>query len=336
MLPVTSMSTASHAAEPPATLAHPRHPVLAEIRRRRQVLRAGGSLDGLGTKLGLVVQGGGMRGLYSGAALVALEEAGLADVFDEVYGESAGATNASYFLAGQADFGMRIYLRDLANLRFINPLRIGRILDIDYLVDHVMRHVTPLDVGRVLRSRSRLLVSVTEAATARPRLIDVQQEEIPLLEVLRATTAAAPLYDRPVRLDDAHYVDGGLGNPIPIRSAFAAGCTHVLALLTVGSGKTVRPFGIPQRALLRPFLRSWSPALREQLLARRPVLYQEALDVAFGRADLPGGCELAVVGPPADAPAIGRTTLSSGRLTSAKERCVAAARALLDRALEGG
>src|SRR3990170_3981468 len=116
-------------------IAHPGHPVIRAIRGR---MRAGGRRpagESPSSKLGLVVEGGGMRGVISGGALLAMDALGLAEAFDEVYAESAGAINGSYFLAGQAVLGSRIYFEDIANARFINPLRVRRILDLDFLVD---------------------------------------------------------------------------------------------------------------------------------------------------------------------------------------------------------
>lgn len=53
-----------------------------------------------------------MRGCISGAMLMALHELGVSEVFDVVYGASAGAINATYFLSGQR-YGLRIYSEDL-------------------------------------------------------------------------------------------------------------------------------------------------------------------------------------------------------------------------------
>ena len=111
---------------------------MKEIERRLGLLKEGRELSGPNTKLGLVVEGGGMRGVVSGGALIAIERVGLTSVFDEVYGESARAINACYFLAGKAAFGGWIYLEDLTSFRFINPLRRGRTLDVDALIDEVM------------------------------------------------------------------------------------------------------------------------------------------------------------------------------------------------------
>ena len=119
-----------------------------------------------------------MRGAYSAGALAAMEDVGLSHVFDSVYAESAGATNACYFLAEQASYGPRIYTEDLASRRFFNPLRVGRTLDIEYAIDVVVKRVKPLNVQKVLASASDLYVAVTSATTGASRLLDVR---VPLL-----------------------------------------------------------------------------------------------------------------------------------------------------------
>ena len=194
----------------------------------------------LGTKLGLVVEGGGMRGTLSCGALIALEHLGLSAVFDEVYSESAGAINACYFPAAQVAFGGRIYLEDLPSLRFINPLRVHKVLDIDFLVDHVMTHVKPLQVDKVFQARAQLFVSVTNAHDGTARVVDVQHEHLSLLLLLKASASIIPLYNHVVMLDGTPYADGGIADPVPIKTAIRRQCTHVLVVLT-------RPYGF-QRA----------------------------------------------------------------------------------------
>ncbi len=79
---------------------HQQHPTLRLIASRlRSGTQPGARHDG--ARLGLVVEGGGMRGCISGAMLMALHDLGISDVFDVVYGASAGAINATYFLTGQ-------------------------------------------------------------------------------------------------------------------------------------------------------------------------------------------------------------------------------------------
>ena len=64
----------------------------------------------------------------------------LTDAFDAVYGSSAGAINAAYFLAGQARLGTTIYYEDINNARFISLLRVlgGRpIVNLGFLLDEI-------------------------------------------------------------------------------------------------------------------------------------------------------------------------------------------------------
>jgi len=83
-----------------------------------------------------------MRGVISAGMLSALEDLGYLGSFDAVYGSSAGAINAAYFVAGQASLGTTIYYEDINNTAFI---RLGRaaagrpIVDLGYLLDDVAR-----------------------------------------------------------------------------------------------------------------------------------------------------------------------------------------------------
>jgi predicted patatin/cPLA2 family phospholipase len=121
------------------------------------MLRRRDGRDSSSAKLGLVVEGGAMRGVYSGGALVTLDRLGFNAVFYEVYAESAGAINASYFLSGQAQMRMRIYTEDLQTPRFINPLPTSAVINVDYVADVVLTRIKPLDAGAVLASTSTCL-----------------------------------------------------------------------------------------------------------------------------------------------------------------------------------
>jgi len=118
-----------------------------------------------GRKVGLIVEGGAMRGVISCAALLGLEELGMTQVFDEVYGASAGALNAAYFLARQAALATTIYYQKINNTRFIRRLWHRRIVDIDDLFDSIIAREWPLRVDKVLASRSELFIAIADART---------------------------------------------------------------------------------------------------------------------------------------------------------------------------
>src|SRR5205814_9646115 len=113
-----------------------------------------------GRKAALIVEGGAMRGVISCAALMALEELGMTDVFDEVYGASAGAVNAAYFLAGQAAYATSIYYQKINNTRFIRRLWHRQIVNIDDLFDCIIKSERPLRIDKVLEPGSQSHLSI--------------------------------------------------------------------------------------------------------------------------------------------------------------------------------
>lgn len=89
-------------------------------RRRAEGSKPGARNDGL--KIGLVVEGGGMRGCISAGGVGALLQEGYYDCFDAAYGSSAGAMNLTYYLAKQPE-GVAAYEEDLCDGTFLDLKR---------------------------------------------------------------------------------------------------------------------------------------------------------------------------------------------------------------------
>jgi len=70
-----------------------------------------------------------MRGAVSGGALQALHDLGFKSCFDSIYGSSAGAINATYFLADQRE-GVDVYSQDITNTQFIDLKRLLKKKDV--------------------------------------------------------------------------------------------------------------------------------------------------------------------------------------------------------------
>ncbi|KAI8477184.1 MAG: acyl transferase/acyl hydrolase/lysophospholipase [Monoraphidium minutum] len=208
------------------------HPVLDLLRSRlRDGSAPGARSDGF--KLGLVVEGGGMRGIVTGAMLMGLLDA--RGAFDAVYGASAGAMNASYYLTGQPE-GLDIYTDHLAASEQFLSLRrywVGGgppAMDLGYLVDEVMSRITPLDWRGVIDSPVPLKVVASSLDTLRAELMGDFGSVTDLKESLRAS-ANVPSFAGEPRLHRGHrLVDAAVFEPIPVKSAVRDGCTHVLAL----------------------------------------------------------------------------------------------------------
>lgn len=130
------------------------HPVPELIFARAEARsRPGERTDGC--RLGLALEGGGMREVVSAGMVCALERLGLLEAFDAVYGSSSGAINGAFFVAGQTDYGIPLYWENIANRRFINYLRLASktpVLSLEYLLEHVMVREKILDWQAVVGS----------------------------------------------------------------------------------------------------------------------------------------------------------------------------------------
>ncbi len=268
---------------------------IAAIQARAARFRAGDrSPDG--RKLALVVEGGALRGVCSAGGVVALEDLRLTDVFDHVYGTSAGVMNASYFVAGQARLGIRIYYEDMNRRSIVNPWRLWRILDLDRLFERAVMGNKRLDVEAVLASRSKLFIATLEMATGAGRLFDAQALASPekLLRALQAATAAPLLYRGRVDVDGLRCMDAGMVNAFPVEDAIAAGCTDLLVLLTRPVGYRRRPAGRLMRWLFNRLHAAGNPKLARTVAVRHEADARQR-DLAFGRAPLPPGVNLATI-----------------------------------------
>jgi predicted patatin/cPLA2 family phospholipase len=170
----------------------------------------------------LVVQGGGMRGIYSLSALAVFEELGLRDAFSRVIGSSAGAINGAYFLAGQARESISIYTEDLSNERFVDPWRLRKIVDVDYMID-VLREKHHLDEATMREAPATLYTVLTDAETGKARVVSNRDPALDIYEVFRATAALPGLYRKKIAVDRgpgaSRYVDGGVSDLLPLERA---------------------------------------------------------------------------------------------------------------------
>lgn len=261
--------------------------VAAILRRRAQTgPRSPNALRDDHAKIALCIEGGAMRGVIAAGMVAALEELGLTDAFDAVYGSSAGAICGAYFLAGQAALGARIFSEDINNRRFSSRLRTFTrrpIVNLSYLVDDVMVSVKPLDAARVLASATPLTVVATDVASASTALLRDFVDGDELLAALRAGATMPIIAGPPHPFRGRRYFDASLTEPVPLPSADRAGFTHIVVLLT-------RPRGVPRavssfdRLVVGPRLARVSGQLAERYLGRTAPYATLQDEIASGRS----------------------------------------------------
>merc|ERR1712118_132056 len=107
------------------------------------------------------------------------------------------------------------------------------VLDVSYLLDHVMERVLPLQWDKVLNSSTPLKVAASSIDDGgNPILLEDFRDKDDLVECLRASASVPGIAQGPIHHRGHTLVDALLYEPIPIWSAIDDGCTHILVLST--------------------------------------------------------------------------------------------------------
>jgi predicted patatin/cPLA2 family phospholipase len=216
-----------------------------------------------GARVALAVEGGAMRGVVSAGMIAGLEALGLTYAFDAVYGSSAGAFNAAYFLAGHAELGMRIYIEDINSRAFADMRRAfgsRPVVNMDLVVE-AMTIRKPLDASRVFANGTPFTVLATDAATAGRVAFRAFTDAADLMAAMRAGATMPILAGGPFAYRGRQYFDASLSEPIPVPIAESDGFTHVLVLLTRPLLHYRRISSLAERLIVTRRLRRLSPAL---------------------------------------------------------------------------
>jgi predicted patatin/cPLA2 family phospholipase len=246
-----------------------KHPVIdLMLERHRTGYDARGPGDGY--KLGLVWEGGGMRGVISAGMGLALVQLGLPAVFDAVYGASAGAMNSAYFVSGQGWYGITIYYDDLSSRRFASVARAlaGRsIVSLDYL-EEVMRRRKPLDCRSIIDSATKLKIIASSLTRRAPVVLQDFQTPDGIFAALRASALLPRVAGPPVQLAGDLLVDASMYSSFPDVIAHQDGCTHILILLSRPAGQVRAAASSLERWYIAKYLRRFGDQLYEDYIAR--------------------------------------------------------------------
>lgn len=184
-------------------------------------------------KLAIVCSGGGMTCSYTAGFLSALvKEYGLKQP-EIVIAGSGSAGTTSYYVAKQYDSMTNIWANRLSTKKFIDLLRIERIIDIDYVIDRVFKEQEPLDIAEVVDSDIHYIVPALNIESGVVEYFS-NKDDVDWFEVLRATKAMPILFNKCVGINGHQYCDSRVssGEGLNILKALEIGATHILVVAT--------------------------------------------------------------------------------------------------------
>jgi len=191
-------------------------------------------------KIVLVVYGGTMASIRGTGALLALEEMGLGNAFDEIYTVSAGFLNASYLLSGQMRMCVTGIYTNLSSSNFLNFFRLWRIMDVDYLVS-IAKLVRPLDIPKLLANQTKLYVGLFNPEIDHTEYLEVHDyNEKEYWELLYASMSVPYISPGDVRVRGKLYEDMPFKKYYHlhhVENAIKSGATDILIIYNYQSQK---------------------------------------------------------------------------------------------------
>ena len=239
---------------------------------------------------GLILEGGGMRGLYTAGVLDVFMEQGIE--FDHAVGVSAGAAFGVNIKSRQVGRAIRYNKRFCADPRYAsihNLIRTGDLYSVDFAYRTVPIELDPFDTETLKANPMRFTAVCTDIVTGEPVYRDIERGDEEDLDWIRAS-ASVPMLANPVELDGHVLLDGGIADSIPVSWMMSQGYGRNVAVLTQPAGFRKGPNRL--MPLLRKTLAEY-PRLIE-LLANRHERYNAQLDEV---ARLEGEGRLFVIRP---------------------------------------
>jgi len=190
---------------------------------------------------GLVLEGGGMRGVYTAGILEYFLESEL--FFPYVIGVSAGACNAASYLSKQKGRNKTVtveYASDPRYISFRNYLKNRQFFGMDFIFDEIPKKHIPFDFERFYQNPSEFVIGTTDCVTGEPVYYHKQEYGKDLLTVLRASSSL-PFIAPAIHYQDRILLDGGISDPIPLKKAQQDGFQKNIVVLTRNAGYVKKP-----------------------------------------------------------------------------------------------
>mgnify|MGYP002753450003 FL=1 len=182
-------------------------------------------------KIGLVLEGGAMRGMYT---------AGVLDTFldkdfwvDGIISVSAGALFWVNYPSRQKERAIRYNKKFISDKRYISfksLVSTGNIVNKDFAFYEVPFKYDVFDNKTFKESDIDFYVAVTNLQTAQSEYVKLI-DPLAQMEVLRATSAM-PYVSRPVEIDGIPYLDGAIADSIPVEQMQKLGYDKIIVILT--------------------------------------------------------------------------------------------------------
>lgn len=224
-----------------------------------------------GRKTGLILEGGAMRGLFTGGVMDVLMEHQIP--FDGGIGVSAGALFGANYKSGQIGRVVRYnkqFCRDYRYGSFRSFLLTGDLYHADFCFRDIPERLDPFDSEAYQRSPMEFYVVCTDVQTGKPVYHLCPNGTPEDIQWMRAS-ASMPLVSRVVEIGPYRLLDGGIADSVPVRYFEQIGYQRNVVILTQPRGYIKEK--TPALPLMRVMLKKYPHIV--EAMADRHIRYNE-------------------------------------------------------------
>lgn len=190
---------------------------------------------------GLVLEGGGMRGVYTAGVLEYLLEKEIE--FPYVIGVSAGAANAASYLSKQKGRNRKVNIEMVSDPRYIswqNFIRTRQAFGMDFIFDEIPNKIVPYHYDEFYKNETEFVVGTTDCMTGEPVYFSKEDYGQDMLKVIRASSSL-PFLSPEIHYKNKILLDGGISDPIPLKKSIQDGNNRNVVVLTRNEGYMKSP-----------------------------------------------------------------------------------------------
>ena len=182
-------------------------------------------------KVGLVLEGGGLRGLYTAGVLDVLMENKIK--VDGIIGTSAGALFGVNYFSNQKGRALRYnkeYAKDKRYMSFASLLFTGNYVNKNFAYYKMSQELDLFDNLTFMNANKKFYAVATDVETGEAEYFKITNP-LEQMEELRATSAI-PGITRIVKINGKKYLDGGVADSIPVGKAISLGYDKIIVVET--------------------------------------------------------------------------------------------------------
>lgn len=223
-------------------------------------------------KSALILEGGGVRGIFSAGVLDSFLQNNIE--FDTLVGVSAGALFGVNFVSRQHGRAVRYnkkYNKDFRYMGLYPLIKEGNIVSTEYAYCDVPRKLEPFDNEAFKNSKTDMYAVTTNVRTGEAEYIKVD-DVFEQMDILRAS-GSLPIVSKPVDINGEEYLDGGISDSIPFEWAIEREYERIVVVLT----RDIEYRKKPSSKLMLNMMKKKFPRIYEQMKLRH-VNYNEKIE----------------------------------------------------------